>query len=114
MAFIDLIDTQQRFSKEMQERLCEKQEEGFSGWDDPKYVNAFRHQLFNCVQTGKYVDAANFAMMLRRFECIGYIEPGTCDHKTFISHGCSVYKLQGEDGDNLNYRRYDNDEGRSV
>lgn len=70
MSYIDLLDTQQSFSKEMQDRLAEKEEEGFVGWDDEMYGDLIVYKLNSAVRNGKWVDVANFAMMLRRFQVI--------------------------------------------
>jgi hypothetical protein len=56
------------FADEMLKRMLAKYDEGKRGWDDPEMKNEIFSGLCNACQKTKWVDVANFAMMLWRFD----------------------------------------------
>ena len=51
------------FFKKMVERLIEKENDGWCGWDEPN-VKEFKARAISNIRNGDYVDAANLSMML--------------------------------------------------
>jgi len=71
------------FAYEMKKRLFQKADEGYSGWDDDKYIEYIEEKLYETYETvmtkisinegcaeeikEKFIDMANLVMMLSRF-----------------------------------------------
>lgn len=55
-----------RFADKMEQRLIDKEKEGFFGWEDESKINNL--ELLGCILKAvgekKFADAANFCMML--------------------------------------------------
>jgi hypothetical protein len=67
------------FAEKMKEKLAEKRDEGYDGWDDPDRcaIEHLRDLLFEHYTKGDTVDIANFCMMLyqRGFQFHPYAAP---------------------------------------
>ena len=60
------------FSREMYQKLCLKDDAGWSGWDCEQHTNRFKEQLVLHALRGQWVDAANFAAFLWAGENLAY------------------------------------------
>lgn len=58
------------FSKLMLDKLEDKQKAGYRGWDAPFMGARIEEKLRQNLENGDYVDVANLAMMLHRFQNI--------------------------------------------
>jgi hypothetical protein len=56
-----------RFANSMEAKMLSKYDQGYRGWDDPSQVGLISERLLLNLEQGDFVDVANLAMMLHRF-----------------------------------------------
>jgi hypothetical protein len=56
------------FADAMKKKMIDKHLEGYTDWDNPIFKNDISEKLSRNLAQGDYVDVANLAMMLHRFQ----------------------------------------------
>jgi hypothetical protein len=56
------------FSGEMEDKMLQKFDDGLRGWDDKLCADIIEKKLKENLERADYIDVANLAMMLHRFQ----------------------------------------------